>query len=243
MTWQRIALIAKRDLAGYLLAPQGYIIIALLLFLDGFAFNAIALTGEKRSSEVIQLFFFYSSGFVAAASVLFSMRSFAEEKQAGTLVLLQTSPAREWEVVVGKFLGAYGFLVGFIALTAFLPGMVFINGKPAIGHLAVGYFGLLLEGAALVAIGVFASVISKNQLLAAVTSAGITLALFLCWMVAKKIEGPLGDVVGYLDLYDAHFRSFSRGILKLSSVVYFLSLTYIGLLAATVALSARRWRA
>ena len=243
MTFKRILLIARRDLAGYLLNPQGYIIIAVLLLLDGFAFNAIALTEEKRSSEVVQLFFFYSCGFVAAASILFSMRSFAEEKPTGPLVLLQTSPASEWEIVAGKFLGAYGFLVVFIAMTTFLPAMVFINGSPSWGHLVVGYGGLLLEGAALTALGVMTSAMSKNQLVAAVSSAGIVVALFLCWMVAKKIEGPLGDVIGYLDVFDSHYRSFSRGIFKLSSTIYFLTLTYVGLLGATLVLSARRWRA
>ena len=155
---------------------------------------------------------------------------------------MQTSPAADWELALGKFLGAWLFLALFIVLTGYMPLLILVNGHVALGHLLVGYLGLLLLGAGLTSVGVLASSLAPNQLLAAVIASGVTVVLFLCWVIAKKIEGPVGDLVGYLDLFDRHFRSLSRGILKSSTVVYLLSLTYLGLLATTQVLSQRRWR-
>lgn len=237
-----IGLIARRELQSLLSSPLGYVIIAVILLVDGLLFNAFAMGGEKRSYDVLQAFFYFSSGTTMVASVFISMRLFAEEKQTGTLVLLETSPASEWQIVAGKFLGGWGFLLGLTALTVYMPLLVVVNGKVTGGHLAAGYLGLALLGAACIAIGTFASSLAKNQILAAVLGGAMIVALLLMWLLARKIEGPLGDVVGYFDLFDRHFRSFSRGVVKLQSVVYYLSLAYAALLATVGVLSARRWR-
>ncbi len=239
----RILLIARRELSGYLTSPLGYVVIAGLLFLNGWAFNALAMKGEQSSHAVLTMFFFYTCGFVAAAGVLFSMRLFAEEKQTGTYLLLQAAPVSEVQLVLGKFLGGLSFMTVFLALTFYMPLMVMVNGHVSWGHIFVGYFGLLLEGSAVIAIGTFASTISSNQLLSAVIAAIVVVALFVCWLIASRVDGALGDAIAYLDFYDRHFRSLSKGVLKLSTVTYFLSLTYIGLCAATLVLTARRWRA
>ncbi len=237
-----IWLIARRELHSFVLSPLGYIIIAAVLFLHGLWFNTVVMSGEQRSSEVLEGFFFHSSGFVAVVAVLLSMRLFAEEKQNGTIVLLQTSPASEWEIVLGKFLGALVFLCAYLVLTGFMPLLIAVNGKVTLGHLVSGYFGLVLLGGVVLAIGAFGSSMVKSQLLAAVLGGVMVMALFVAWMIARKVEGDVGDVVGYLDLMDKHYRSFSRGVLKSSTIVYYLSLTYAALLAAVSVLSARRWR-
>jgi len=221
---------------------MGYIIMAALLFLNGLAFQAIAMSGQRSSHDVLTMFFFYSCGFVAAAGVLFSMRLFAEERQMGTLLLLQSAPVRDVSVVLGKFLGAVIFLTFFLALTLYMPLMVAVNGHVSPGHIAAGYFGLLIEGMAVIAIGTFCSSLTQHQLLAAVLCAVIVVALFLCWLIGGQVDGALGDAIGFLDFYDRHFRSVSRGVLKLSTVVYFCSLTYLGLMGATLVLTAKRWR-
>jgi ABC-2 type transport system permease protein len=238
----RILLIARREIHGYLSSPLGYIIVAALLLIDGVAFNALAMADEKKSFDVLYWYFFFSCGIVAAAGVLFSMRLFAEERQTGTIVLLTASPASEGELVVGKFLGGFGFLAIFIALASYMPLLVVVNGRVSVGHLMVGYLGLLLEGAAIIALGTLMSALTKSQLLAAVTSAVVVVFLFVSWFIAKKVDGPLGDVIGYLSMFDSHFVSAARGVLKLSTVVYTLSLTYIGLHGATLVLASRRWR-
>jgi ABC-2 type transport system permease protein len=235
--------VAQRELRSYLVAPMGWLILAVVLLIDGLLFNAFAMTGEKKSFDVLQGFFYFSSGTTMVASIFIAMRVFAEEKQLGTLVLLEASPASEHQVVLGKFLGAWAFLLVLLLVSVYMPLLVVVNGKVSFGHLAAGYLGLALLGAACIAIGTFCSSLAKNQIVAAVLSGAVIVALLLAWLLAKKIDGPLGDMVGYLDLFDRHYRSFSRGIVKLSSVVYYLSVSYLALLGATAVLSARRWRA
>lgn len=237
-----IALIARRELYAYLRSPLGYCIVAAVLCLHGLLFNVLWMDGERLSYDVLEGFFYQSSGFVATVAVLLSMRLFAEERQTGTEVLLLKSPTPEWAIVAGKFLGAFAFLGLYIALTAYMPLLVLVNGKVTLGHVVAGYFGLFLLGAACLALGTLASALVASQLLAAVLGAALVVVAFACWIIAKKVEGGLGDVIGYLDFMDSHYRSFSRGILKVSSIVYYASVTYAALLAAASVLAARRWR-
>ncbi|HUR41413.1 MAG TPA: ABC transporter permease [Verrucomicrobiae bacterium] len=236
------ALVARRELYAYLRSPLGYCIVAAVLCLHGLLFNVMWMDGERLSYEVLEGFFYQSSGFVAAVAVLLSMRLFAEERQTGTEVLLLKSPAPEWQLVLGKFAGGFAFLCGYVLLTAYLPLLVVVNGKVTLGHVVAGYGGLLLLGAAVMALGTLASSLVASQLLAAVLGAAMTVALFACWIIARKVDGGLGAAIGYLDFMDSHYRSFSRGIVTLSSVVYFASVTYAALRAATLVLAARRWR-
>jgi ABC-2 type transport system permease protein len=159
------------------------------------------------------------------------------------MVLLESAPIPEHVVVGGKFLGAWAFLLLLLLLSGYLPALVVVNGKVTVGHVLAGYLGLALLGSACIAIGAFASSLAKNQILAAVLAGAIIVALLLSWTLARKIEGPVGDVVGFLDLFDQHYRTFSRGTVKLGSVAYYVALTYGALLATTAVLSARRWRA
>lgn len=235
-------LIARRELRGYFSSSSGWFILAVLLALAGLAFNSFAMAGEKKSFDVLQNFFYWFSGATMVASVFISMRLFAEEKQVGTLVLLEASPAREAEVVLGKFLGAWAFLLMFLALSLYMPVLVMVNGKVTVGHLFAGYLGLALLGAACIAIGAFMSALAPNQVVTAVLSGAVIFALVLAWLLAKNIDGVLGDVIGWLDFFDKHYRTFSRGVVKLSSVAYYAAVTYAFLLAATAVLGARRWR-
>lgn len=235
-------LIARRELSSYLLSTTGWLILGVVLLAQGLLFNALAMDGEKKSFDVLQLFFYFSSGTTIVASIFISMRVFAEEKQLGTLVLLETSPVSEAQIVLGKYLGAWLFLCLLLFLSLYMPVLVLVNGKVTIGHLFAGYLGLVLLGSACVAIGVLASSLAANQVLAAVISGAVIIALLLAYRLAREVEGVLGDVVGYLDLFDKHYRSFSRGTIKLGSVVYYLSLTYAALLATVAVIGSRRWR-
>ena len=243
MNASKALLIARRELSAYLSSSTGWLILAVVLLADGLLFNTVAMAGEKKSFDVLQGFFYFSSGTTMVASIFIAMRVFAEERQQGTLVLLETAPIPEYVVVAGKFFGAWAFLLLLLALSAYLPLLVLVNGKVTVGHVAAGYLGLALLGAACIAIGTLASAVSANQILAAVLTGAVIVALLLAWMLAKKIEGPVGDVVGFLDLFDKHYKSFSRGTIKVVSVVYYLALTYGSVLATTAVLSARRWRA
>src|SRR3954452_16398677 len=188
-------LIARRELGAYLRSMTGYVIAAVLLLINGLLFNAFSLgNGDKLSSQVLSDFFYFSSGTTIIASVFISMRLLAEERQTGTLVLLTSSPVHDWEIVLGKFLSALAFLAMITFATVYMPALIFVNGKVSFGHMAAGYVGLLLLGSAALAIGTFGSALARSQVLAAIFSGCILVAMIVCWMLAKVTEAPLNDV-------------------------------------------------
>ncbi len=238
-TW----LIARRELGAYLRTMSGYVIAAVVLFVDGILFNVRALGGEheRLSTEVLSEFFFNSSGLVMAASVFLSMRLLAEERQNGSMVLLASSPVREREIVLGKFLSAFIFLSLMTLAGVFMPMLILVNGKLSFGHVAVGYAGLLLLGSATLAIGTLGSTLARSQLLAAIISGCLVVCLIIVWMVGTVTERPLNDVFFALALWGRHFPPFQAGILNLRDVVYYLAVTYFALFLSVRVLEARRW--
>lgn len=236
-------LIARRELAAYLRTFSGYLIIAAVLLIDGLLYNAFVLGGDKKlSAEVLFNFFYIASGTTIVASVFISMRLLAEERQAGTLSLLYSSPVRDWEIVLGKYLSGFGFLALLTLATVYMPALIFVHGKVSLGHIAIGYFGLLLLGSACIAVGTFGSALAKNQVLAAVISGGILVALLVSWLLTRVTEPPFSQIFGALALHNLHFQPFQSGILHLRDVAYYVLVTYVALFGATRVLEARRWR-
>jgi ABC-2 type transport system permease protein len=236
-------LILRRELGAYFRSMTGYIIAAVVLIIDGILFNALAMGGpDKRSGEVLALFFYFSSGTTMVASVFLSMRLLAEEKQTGTLVLLTSSPVRDWEIVLGKFLSGWIFLSLITLATIYMPLLIMVHGKISFGHVAAGYLGLLLLGAATMAIGTFGSAVARSQVLAVIISGCLVVALILMWMLARVTEHPLNRVFEAVALYHRHFPPFQVGVIHLRDVVYYVALAYFALFGATRVLEARRWR-
>lgn len=236
-------LIARREIATYLKTPAGYIIVAAVLLIDGLLFNVDALGGRpKLSSDVLERFFFFSSGTTMIACVLLSMRLLAEERQTGTIVLLYTSPVREAEVVLGKYLSAFLFFAAMTAVTIYMPLLIFVNGKVSMGHILSGYLGLLLLGGATLAIGTFGSSLAKSQVVAAIVSAAMVVTLLLFWMVGQVADAPFDSIFAAISLHNRRFVSFQKGIVEVSHVAYYLSVIYVFLLATTKVLESRRWR-
>jgi ABC-2 type transport system permease protein len=238
-----IGIIARRELGGYFRTPSGYLIAAATLLVQGLLFNTRALgTGAKLSSQVLVDFLRDSSGTTTVAAVLLTMRLFAEERQSGTLVLLFTSPVREVEIVVGKFISAFVVLSLLVLASIYLPALIFVNGKVSLGHIASGYFGLLMVGAATLSLGVLGSALARTQLMAGVLAAVFIFVLFLCWALSKVVDPPLGTVIAHFSLYEQHFFPSMRGLLQLSDVVYYASVTYLALLASTRVIQSQRWQ-
>jgi ABC-2 type transport system permease protein len=237
-------LMAKREWQSYFMTWTGYLIVAGVLLLQGLLFNTLILqTGkELRSSDVVYGFFYFTVFTTVVAGVLVAARTLAEEKATGTIVLLETAPIREWQVVLGKFLGAFGCVLIIIVLSMYLPLMVTVNGRIDWGQFLAGYLGTLLLAAVGTSIGVFASSVTRSQVLAVVVAGVVLAMLFLAWTISRRVDGPVGAFVGYLDLWDQHFRSFAKGTIKAGSVAYYLGLCYFFLLSATTVLASRRWR-
>lgn len=235
-------LIARREAYAYLRSPLGAAIVAGVLLIDGLYFYWSGLTRKLLSAEVLQEFFYGASGTTMIAAVILSMRLLSEERQAGTFTLLNTAPVRDVEIVIGKFLAAFVVLVVMTALTAYMPLLIGVNGKVSLGHVLVGYLGLILLGSAATAIGLFASALARSQVVAAIIGAALLGVLILQWMVAKAVDPPLNAFMSGLALHHENFRPFMQGILEFRTVVYYVIVTYFFLLAATKVLEARRWR-
>ena len=234
----------RREFAAYLRSPMGYVVAAAVLLLDGLLFYAQALgpaAGERLSGQVLAGFFFNASGLTAVAAVALSIRLIAEERQTGTQILLDTSPIRDWEIVLGKFFSALAFL-GLITLaTIYMPLMILVNGRVSVGHVVVGYTGLILLGSAVLAIGLFATALTRQQLLAAATASVITGTLFLFWPLSQIVGPPVSRVFAAMAIHGRHFSGFQAGLFHVRDVVYYLALTYFFLLAATKVMEAKRW--
>lgn len=241
-----ITLILRRELGAYLRSPLGWVVAAVVLFIDGLLFNVRAIGGtdaRRLSAEVLQQFFENSSGCVMAASVILAMRLLAEERQNGTIMLLHSSPVREYQIVLGKFLSAFVFLGVTLLLTIYMPMLVMVHGKIAMGHVLAGYLGLLLLAAASLSIGLFASSLTGSQVIAAILGAGLLVAMLICWLLGLITDRPLNDIFTWLALWNKHFRPFMTGLINTQDVVYYVSVTYFFLFASTRVLESRRWSA
>jgi|WetSurMetagenome_2_1015567.scaffolds.fasta_scaffold455436_1 ABC-2 type transport system permease protein len=237
-------LIARREISGYLRTMSGYVIAAAVLVVNGILFNAFALGGQQDhlSTEVLGQFFYFSSGTTMIASVFLSMRLLAEERQTGTMALLASSPLRERDIVLGKFLSALAFLALITLASAFMPFLILVNGKLSLGHVAAGYLGLLLLGSAALAIGTLGSTLARSQVLAAILSGAMVVGLVIVWLLGSVTERPLDEIFLALALWGRHFPPFQAGIIHLRDVVYYLAVTTFALFVSIRVLEARRWR-
>jgi len=227
-----------REIKSFFGSPIGYLVIALFLLLNGLFlwvfdgdFN-ILNSGFADMSPFFKLSPFILLFLIPAVT----MRSFSDEKKQGTLELLLTKPLSKWQIVNGKFLGAFTLIVIALIPTLIYVWVISIFGNPPgnidIGSTTGSYFGLLFLVAAYCAIGIFTSTLSENQIVAFVV------AVFLCFVFYFGFEG-IGNLLnqnnGFLSQLgmDYHFKSMSRGVIDTRDVIYFISIT-VFFLALTV---------
>ena len=238
-----IWLIARREIMAYLRTPSGYIIAATALLLNALHFNALAVgEGRKNSEEVLELFLFNAAFVTEAVAVLLSMRMLAAERSSGTQMMLFTSPVREREIVFGKYLAAFFVLSVITLMSLYLPALIFVNGKVSLGHIAGGYGGLILLGAAILAVGMFASSLMPHPFIAVLLATVFVGLLEMSYFVAKISDPPFQSFVGWLSPVWKHFRSFRRGLLQMSDILFYCSLIYLSLLATIKVLKSQRWQ-
>ena len=238
-----ISIIYRRELGAYIRSPFSWVIAAALLLLDGIFFQGFVVRGEQLSASVLERYFYFSSGVAIGAGVLLSFRLLAEERQNGSMVLLNTSPVRDSEIVIGKFLAAATFLLILLLLSIYMPLLIKVRGKITATQIIVGYLGLFLLGSASLSIGMFASALTRHQFIAAIVGAVMVLLMVFLFQFARVLEGNVRDVLQELDMWWIHFQNgFMRGVLNLKDVIYYLALTYFFLLLAVKTLEAKRWQ-
>lgn len=237
------SIIYKRELGRYLRSPIGWIIAAAALLIEGILFQSQALSGEQLSAIVLERYFYYASGIPIFCGVLLAFRLLAEERQNHSMVLLKTSPIRDTEIVLGKFFAALTFLAIILLLSIYMPLLVKVNGKISFMQIFAGYFGMFLLGSATLAIGLFASALTRHQIVAALMGAVFVAIMCMLFPLAKRLDAPVRDVLEQVDLWWIHFQNgFMRGIINLKDIIYYLAVTYFFLLLAVKTLEAKRWQ-
>ncbi len=244
--------IFKHEFGLYWISPIAYLVGAAWLFLSGFffsrslgAFNSggFGFGGGPEPSMIYTLApMAFLIMFMAPA---LTMRLVSDEIRSGTHELLLTSPVRDWEIIVGKWLGVWGVFTVFILITLLYPLLLAWRGSPDQGMMITGYLGYWLWAGAVLAIGVLASALTQYQLVAFMIGEAIALALFLADGAASLITQPtVGEILSELTL-SAHYQRtlLSRGLIDPVDIAYFVGLMAISLFLATQVLSMRRWRA
>jgi ABC-2 type transport system permease protein len=233
----RTLTIAKRGFVGYFNTPAAYIVICLFLIVMGmFFWNPFFLINRASVRGMFDMM----AVLLLPTAPAMTMGLLAEEKRTGTLEVLLTMPLKDTEVIVGKFLGALGLLCVLLLLTLAYPISVSTLGHIDWGPVWAGYFAVLLEGSAMLAIGVLASSYTENQLIAFFTAG---MACFSFWILARFLPflpQGISSIVEWAS-FDYHYENMLRGVIDSRDVVYFLSMIGFSLALAFRSLESRRW--
>jgi ABC-2 type transport system permease protein len=172
---------------------------------------------------------------------LLTMRLFAEEKKTGTEELLYTSPVSIVQIILGKYVASLIVLALMLGLTWILAAFVFVFGNPEVAPFLNGYLGLFLMGAAFIAVGLFFSSLTENQIVAAVLTFGALLLFWVLSWAASSAGGLWKGALEYLSFFQ-HFDDMTRGILDTKDLVYYLSFAFFALFLTHAVIQSRRWR-
>jgi ABC-2 type transport system permease protein len=172
---------------------------------------------------------------------ILTMRLFAEEKKSGTIELLLTYPVRDGEILFGKYLAALGIFLGMLTLTLVYPALVAWATQLEWGPLLTGYLGLLLQGAAFIAVGILISSLTENQIVAAVSTFGTLLIFWVISWASESAGSTWGRVLSHLSITE-HFESFAKGVIDTKDLIYYVNLTILSLFLTLRSLESKRWR-
>ena len=230
--------ICSREFRAYFNSPVAYFVIAIFLVMVGILFFIPFFTQDRVSMRDFFALVPFLLVFFAPA---ITMRLIAEERRSGTIEMLITMPIRDGEVILGKFFAAVGLFV--VALILTLPYAISISqfGNLDWGPVMGGYFGLVLLGAAYLALGLLASSWTENQIISFVIALFLSMFLLMVDRFIQFLPTGIAQVVDYLS-FGAHIRNASRGVIDSRDIVYFLSFTALALLMAFRSLESRRWR-
>ncbi len=250
--------IAWRDIRSVFVSPIAYVVLCGFLVLAGwFFFNLIgnfnAMVAQYSSVQGYDTSWLNLNDAVVAPLIqnlsvvlvivvpMITMRSFAEERSMGTYELLFTSPISVASMVTGKFLAGVFLVTLMIGLTLVFPGILLYYGNPEVGLIATGYFGLYLMALSFVAIGVFTSALTSNQIVATVTALVISLLLFVIAWPAEQSAGWVKETLLHLAITE-HVGTMIRGVLDTKDLVYFVSVPVLFLFLAYRTVESARWR-
>ena len=256
---RNILAVAGKELRAYFHSPIAYLVLTIYSVLCGFFFYSLTATFVVESfrmqmseqgapplslNEMIIRPLF--AGILTIILALFLMpliimRLYAEEKRTGTIELLLTSPLTDIEIILGKFFGALALYLVMVLMTFLYIGLLFIYGNPDAKPLIANAIGFILFGAALLAVGMWVSTFTKNQIIAAVVSAAVFLLLYVLDWTSAYSSSAVGKVLSYMSL-PTHFDNFTKGVIDSGDLVYYLSVIVLGIFLTARSVEALKGR-
>jgi ABC-2 type transport system permease protein len=249
--------IAGKELKSYFSSPIAFVMIGFFSLIYGWFFAAILFFFEQQSrqfgalgggqppvnlnDQLIRPVFSNVMVILLFALPLITMRTYAEEKRSGTIELLLTSPVTDIQIVAGKFLGAMGLIAAMMAVTLPHVALLFWFADPEWKPIATTYLGFFLMAGCFVAVGLFVSSLTRNQIIAAMVTFAVFLMLWVIdWM--GSFMGPTGQAVFQYLSITGHFEDFTRGVLDTRHLVYYGSFILFGLFLTVRSVETERWR-
>ena len=253
-----ILAIANKELRGYFASPIAYIVIGLFALAYGYFFYALLLFFDRQSMQLAGL----GAGAGATANVneqlispafqntmvvflfvlpMVTMRTYSEEKRSGTIELLLTAPLTDFQIIMGKFLGALGLYAAMLAITLIHIGVLFSLGNPEWLPILTSYLGMLLMGGCFISIGLLISSMTRNQIVAGMVTFVVFLMLWVIDWVATFMGPTAQAVLSYLS-FTAHLTDFMRGVIDTKHVIYYVSFIAFGLFLTARSVDTERWR-
>lgn len=253
--WNVLA-IARKELGSYFASPIAYVVVGLFALVFGYFYYVYVALFVRQSMQMGQFmgpqnvninqqmirYLLLNTSVVALFMLpMITMRTYAEEKRTGTIELLLTSPLTDLEIILGKFLGAMALYALMLGVTLPHMALLFWYGDPEWKPIASGYLGLLLLGGCFIALGLFVSSMTRNQIVAGALTFGLLLMLWVVnWM--SDFAGPTTrEVLSFLSITE-HFEDFAKGVIDTKHLVYYLSLIVFGLFLTAKSVDSDRWR-
>ena len=251
-TW----IICSKELRSYFVSPVAYLLLTMFAVIFGFFFwNAVGyfvylgmeaqLRDEAAPMNINEQIIRPLLANLSVVGLFFipiiTMRLFAEEKRSGTIELLVTSPVRDGEIILGKWLSAVLLYLFMMLFSGISFVYLFRYGNPDWKPIVIGYLGLLLQAGALLAVGTFISTLTRNQIIAGAATFGVCLLLWVLEWVSGFETATWARVLAYFSVI-AHFESFAKGLIDTKDVVFYLSMTLLALFFTARSMESMRWR-
>ena len=250
-----ILTLAQKELRAYFVSPIAYVLLVFFALLFGFFYaSSINFVVQLSMSQfgfggpqvvninevMIRPLFGNTAVILLFMLPMLTMRSFAEEKRSGTIELLLTSPLTDFQIIMGKFLGAMALYTLMLSLTLIHIGVLFWYGEPEWGSVLSGYLGLLLMGGSFISIGLAISSMTKNQIVAGVSTFAVLLLFWIINWIGDASGTTTQSVLAYLSILE-HFDDFSKGIIDTTHLTYYASFITLGLYLTAKSMDVARW--
>ena len=248
--------IAQRELKSYFASPIAYVVIGMFVLLYGYFFIVMLdyfmrmslQMGQMGGQQTANVNEMLVRPLMQNVLILFlfmlpavTMRTFSEEKRSGTVELLLTSPLTDMQIVLGKYLGAMALFAVMIGVTLFHMALLFVYGSPEWKPIATAYLGLFLFGGCFIAVGLFISSLTKNQVIAGIATFAVFLFLWVINWIGSFSGPTVSALTSYLSVVE-HADDFWKGIIDTTHLIYYLSFITLGLFLTAKSVDTERWR-